>query len=451
MEYGILNNQNQEVYIWDRGRTVSDAQGRITKCVGAYANLTERRQLEAQLRQAQKMEAMGTLAGGIAHDFNNILTGIMGNAELISLDMPENSPMEESLNEILLASNRASDLVAQILTFSHQGKINRQRVDLQPTLNEVEQFLRSSLPASMDIVDVHRGPLPPVVIDTTQIYQAVLNLCTNSWHAIGDRPGRIEISTEVRSFVHNASRPAEELKPGSYVILTIKDDGPGIDGAVRDRIFEPFFTTKPSGKGTGMGLPVVHGIMHNHEGAITIDSLPGEGTTVRLYFPVAPEHEAGPAVDEIEMHPTPAVENQAVPAGQGQSVYVLDDEEMVRKYVRSTLLHLGYTVTVQENPILGIAELESGSFPYDLVLTDLTMPGMTGVEFARRALVIKPDLKIILMTGHLQDDLTEYREIGFCDVLQKPLNVRSLGWALAAAFGIPADSHAVTMPPTKSG
>lgn len=426
LEYRVQHKEGHYVYVWDRGRIVRDDAGQVIKCVGSVTNLTERRHLEAQLRQAQKMEAIGTLAGGIAHDFNNILTGVVGSAELAKFDLTADDPAQASIDDILKASKRAGDLVTQILTFSRQGETVREQVDLLPTIREAHRFLRATIPADIEIYADYPEKLAEVFADPTQIYQALLNLCTNSWHALEGQIGRIELAVSKRKFLENEARPSEEMVAGEYLVLTVKDDGPGMASEVRERIFEPFFTTKDQGRGTGLGLSVVHGIMLGHGGAITVDSEPGEGATFHLFLPVAGKKEGNGEKD---------LDSDTIRRGTGQRILVVDDEQLVRSTVGQILEHFGYDVTMAEDPIEAIAAVETAAVSFDLILTDLSMPGMNGTEFARAAWAIRKELPILLMTGHLRDmEPVEYKKMGFRDVLRKPITVQSLSKSVAAVF-----------------
>lgn len=426
LEYRVRHKEGHYIYVWDRGRIVRDDTGKVTKCVGSTTNLTERRHLEAQLRQAQKMEAIGTLAGGIAHDFNNILTGVVGSAELAKLDLSADDPARLSIDDILKASKRAGDLVTQILTFSRQGETLREEVDLLPTIREAHRFLRATIPADIEIYADYPENLPKVSADPSQIYQSLLNLGTNSWHALEGETGRIEVVVTTRRFLENEARPAEDLSPGKYVVLTVKDDGPGMTAEVRERIFEPFFTTKDQGRGTGLGLSVVHGIMHSHGGAITVEAEPGQGTTFHLYLPVAECSSVGEAKE---------ADSDTIYRGSGQRVMVVDDEPLVRGTVGQILTHLGYETKEIEDPINAIGVLERDPEAFDLVLTDLSMPGMNGTEFARSAWAVRKDLPIVLMTGHLRNlELDDYLNMGFRDVVQKPITVQSMSRSVAQIF-----------------
>ncbi|MES1168446.1 MAG: ATP-binding protein, partial [Oleiharenicola lentus] len=276
----------------------------------------ERALLEAQLRQSQKLEALGTLAGGIAHDFNNILTAIVVNQELAMMDLEHPAELRERLGEISRASNRAKDLVRQILAFSRQQSEQvRAHQRLMPVVQEAMALVRASLPATIEIDQSLDAEAPPVLADATQVHQIVMNLCTNAAHAMRDRPGKLTVRLAARTLDEAQARTLPGLHPGAYARLTITDTGHGMTKAVLARIFEPFFTTKGPGEGTGLGLAVVHGIMRDHGGGIFVDSTPDVGTQFDLFFPAAPVTETGAPVVEA-----------GIVFGHGESVLLVDDE-----------------------------------------------------------------------------------------------------------------------------
>ena len=259
--------------------------GRVERVVGMAEDITEYRTLEEQFRQAQKMEAIGTLAGGIAHDFNNILAAISGYTELARMTLKENPEVREHLGAVLQAASRATDLVRQILTFSRQQPPERRPIQLRPVVAESLKLLRATIPSTIEFDTSLAADAPTVLADATQIHQILMNLGTNAWHAMKDRTGRLQVKLEkcVVDAAHAATQP--RLRPGVYARVSVSDTGCGMDQATLRRIFEPFFTTKPPGEGTGLGLAVVHGIMDSHDGAVTVYSQPGEGTVFHLYFP----------------------------------------------------------------------------------------------------------------------------------------------------------------------
>lgn len=381
----------------------------------------ERRRLEAQLRQSQKMEAIGTLAGGIAHDFNNILGSILGNAELADQDLPEGHSAREFLSEITRAGERARDLVRRILGFTRQQDQLRKAIRLEQVADEVTQMLRASLPARIDVGLDQGSELPSVLADAGQMHQVLMNLITNSAHALADRQGSIRVTLRRISAGSDTSLPVA-LVARDCLQLGVSDDGVGMGAGVLERMFDPFFTTKPVGQGTGLGLSVVHGIVQQHEGIIRVSSTPGVGTSVRIYLPGLGE--------EPELSDAPA---QSVPSGRGERVLLVDDEEALLLMNDRILRRLGYTPVIARGPAHALAMLEDGQ-EIDMVLTDLSMPGMSGIELAARVLRIRPELPIILLTGYdLSSSPEELRVQGIRAVLPKPVTIHALAETLAAA------------------
>jgi len=347
----------------------------------------EKEKLEAQLRQSQKMQAIGTLAGGVAHDFNNILWVILGNTEMGLRKTPKDSPVHSNLQEILTASNRAKNLVDQILAFSRQDEQERSAVQIHIIAKEAVKMLESTLPAIIEIrknIDLSCGS---VFADPTQIHQMILNLGTNAYHAMEDKNGILEISLNVFDVDSKASCP--ELHQGKYVELTVSDSGCGMDKETMERIFEPFFTTKEVGEGTGLGLATVHGIVKSMGGAIKVYSEIGEGTTFRIFLPQHGEENSG----KIE-------KQQELPDLKGnERILIVDDEQQVVKMVQEMLEELSYTVTTVTDSKAALERFASNPDDFDLVITDQTMPEMTGVELAKQIIHIRPDIPILLTTG----------------------------------------------------
>ncbi len=376
----------------------------------------ERHGLEEQLREAQKMEAIGTLAGGIAHDFNNILTGILGAAEL-GLSQAERPKIARKLfASILSAGTRARDLVRQILIFSRQQSVERLPLDLGAAVREALRFLRSVLPASVELQTEFAESLPSVLADRTHIHQIVTNLCNNAWHAIGTRTGGcIQVELQVVEVTAKEALLHPGLCAARYVCLRVSDNGCGMDAATRERVFEPFFTTKPLGVGTGLGLSVVHGIMRSCDGAIVLESEPGKGSTFKLYFPAI----------EIPAEST-TVCPADVPRGQGQRILFVDDEPMLVEVGGSLLEYLGYSAMpfTSAGKALDVYRQQGA----DAVLVDLSMPECNGFDFARRALAVRPKVPVVLMTGFSADlTLEQVRARGFSGLLAKPYSQESLG------------------------
>jgi len=399
---------------------VRGKEGKYYGRIWAFRDITGQRQLEEQFRQAQKMEAIGTLAGGIAHDFNNILAAINGYIELAKMRVTTDPVANKYLEAVLQGGARAVALVRQILTFSHRQEEQRLPVQLRHLVAEPLNLLRATIPSSIEFEVSLASDLPAVLADATQIHQIVMNLCTNAAHAMKGRPGTLGV--RLAHFAADAfmARSIPGLSAGPYVRLSISDSGCGMSQSTLSRIFEPFFTTKAPGEGTGLGLSVVHGIMQSHGGAISVYSTPGEGTVFHLYFPVTAD-DASPVEDAAT----------ETPAGHGERVLVVDDEKPLALLGQTMLQELGYTVENTTSPVEALALVRDQPDSYDLVVTDLTMPGMLGTDLVRELLLIRPDLPVIITTGY-SATLTEQRvlEMGARALLLKPLTLHSLGVAV---------------------
>jgi PAS domain S-box-containing protein len=407
--------------------TISPVQDREGKLVGVskiVRDITQQRSLERQLRQAQKMEAIGTLAGGIAHDFNNILGAINGFAELAKQDAVGNPAVLECLDEVARAGSRATDLVRQILTFSRQSEQQRTHLQLRHIVGEALKLLRATIPSSVQFSINLAADAPVVLADPTQIHQIAMNLGTNAAHAMRGRSGRLEVKLGKIVVDTDMAAANPSLQVGPYALLTISDTGHGMPREVLERIFEPFFTTKAPGEGTGLGLSVVHGIMKAHEGCITVYSQPGQGTTFHLYFPAV-------AADEVAAIPCEVT----VPTGNGERVLFVDDEEALAKLGERMLVRLGYQVDAQTNPGAALEAFRREPQKYALVITDLTMPGMTGIQLAPELLRIRTDLPVILTTGYAANlTLDDVHALGIRELVLKPLSRQSLGEAVHRAL-----------------
>ncbi len=395
---------------------IRSASGSVVSFASVQRNVTNEMHLEKQLRQSQKMEAIGTLAGGIAHDFNNILGAIMGYTEM-SLDMvPKGSLAQLNLEQVLKATNRARDLVRQILLFSRMGEQERQPVTILSSIKEALNLLRASLPATIEIrriVTAH--PDTQLLGDPTQIHQVMLNLCTNAAHAMREKGGTLEIELAEEELSDEDLVSEPDLNPGTYVRLSVRDTGHGIERELLDRIFEPFFSTKGPFEGTGMGLAVVHGIVKRHDGFIRVSSEVGCGTTFDLYFPKLAVSEAPRDSNALD-----------VPRGHGRILFV-DDEVALTRVAREMLESLGYEVTVENGAMEALETFKGRANVFDLVITDYTMPKMTGLELTRGIHAIRPEIPVILCSGY-SEVISEgkLKETGIHEFIMKPIRLREM-------------------------
>jgi PAS domain S-box-containing protein len=380
------------------------------------SDITQRVQLEEQLRQAQKLEAIGLLSGGIAHDFNNILGVITGNAHIARLDLNPDHPANQSVEEILTASKRAANLVRQILAFARPQPHQSRRIRLGKVLAESCRLLRATVPASVEIQVSAPETLPDIIGDETQVQQVLVNLVTNSWHAMSGKPGRIRVSAEPVLLGPDDSASHGDIPPGPYIRMTLSDTGLGMDPETLKRIFDPFFTTKAPGEGSGLGLSVVHGIVKGHRGSISVQSTPGLGTAFQILLPAA--------IAESESRTT---ELESFPQGSGEKILYVDDELPLVNVATILLGRLGYDVRGFTNPIAALDAIRTTPDACHAVITDLNMPAMSGLEFARRVLEIRPGLPILLSSGNLAEAPVEQaRLLGIHGVISKPHSLEEL-------------------------
>jgi PAS domain S-box-containing protein len=395
--------------------TYKDRNGNPKGSIINLRDIREQKRLQHQLQHSQKMEAIGTLAGGIAHDFNNILAAIMGYSELALLDLQIDSPMVTNLNEILKASQRAKDLIQQILSFSRQREFEKKPVDVVPIMKEAVKLLRATLPTTIEILQNFDPDPGRIQGDPTQIHQILMNLGTNAAYALGDKSGVLSIHMQKCELNAESEAIHPDLHTGRYIKISIADNGPGIPKEMQDRIFEPFFTTKEDGKGTGMGLAVVHGIVKSHGGAITVESNVGRGTRFDIFLPAIPQ------VAQEEN-----IISESLPTGSERILYV-DDEQALAEIGKQMLERLGYRVTTRSNSLDALSDFISQPYRFDLVITDMTMPHLTGFELARKLLKIRPQVPIILCTGYSEQVSNLQAEAhGIKGYLMKPLQMQEL-------------------------
>jgi len=384
----------------------------------------ERQVYEARLMRAQKMEAIGTLAGGIAHDFNNILSAIIGYSELALDDIPDGNPALSSLHEVIKAGDRAKDLVSQILTFSRQAKAEKKIVKVSIIVKEALKLLRSSIPSTINIVQNIDPESPAVFADPTQIHQVIMNLCTNAYQSMMDKGGVMSVSLGKATVDEAFAAGHPPLRPGACAKLTVSDTGCGIEPVVMNRIFEPFFTTKEKNRGTGLGLATVHGIVSELSGSIVMESLPGHGSTFDVFLP-------GFAAEAQEK----ASPDANISQGNGERVLIVDDETAILEFAKTMLEGMGYRVSTTSSSNSALELFKRDPSAYDLVITDQTMPGLTGVQLAKKLMKIRKDIPVILITGYSETVSSETAlKQGIKIYLEKPFTRNALASAIYKAF-----------------
>ncbi len=398
--------------------TYLDKNGEVIGLIGAMIDITKRKQaeeerntLQVQLQRVQKMEAIGTLAGGIAHDFNNIIGVIMGCAELSLHGVSKEDSIRRHLKQIINAGQRAADLVRQILTFSRQKDPEKRALQISVIVKEVLKMLRSSLPVTIDIKQNIAPDAGMVLADPTQIHQVLMNLCTNAAHAMRQDGGILEVILANVNLTSEDIKKYVDIKPGAYVELTVSDNGAGMNRRITERIFDPYFTTKKAGEGTGLGLAVVHGIINQYEGGIEVQSEPGMGTTFRILIPrIDAEENVAAEKDPGEL-----------PKGN-ETILFVDDEKSLVEITTIMLERLGYQVIADTSSIEALKRFMEEPSRFDLVITDMTMPHMTGEKLAAEIMHIRPDIPIILCTGFseiISED--KAKSLGIREYLFKPL------------------------------
>ena len=420
-ESGEVNGLEMEFKAKDNSILHSLMFARIIQIAGVsfimtiFHDVTEQKLLEAQLQQAQKMEAIGRLAGGIAHDFNNILGIIIGNIELALDDVPKWNSVHFNLEEIKTASLRAKDIVRKLLSFSRKTDQELKPIEIVPVTKSALKFLRSTIPTTIDIRQNILATDETILADPTQINQLLMNLCINAYHAMEQTGGVIEIGMESIILDEKSVKSYPELNEGHYFKITVRDTGPGLDPEIIDQIFDPYFTTKEVGKGSGLGLAVVHGIVKNHNGAISVTSEAEKGTTFTVLFPLAKR------IPKIDTYNT-----AELPLGN-ETILFVDDEKSIVNMSRRMLELLGYKVEATTSPIEALALFRSKPDQYDLIISDMTMPQITGDNLIKEILAIRPDMPTILCTGFSERiDEESAKEMGICQYIEKPLDKRNL-------------------------
>ena len=404
----------------------AEVQAQTTELQQVNDSLTqeirERKQAEEHLLQAQKMEAIGTLAGGIAHDFNNILSAIIGFAELAVMDLPEGVKSGKSIDEVLKASFRARDLVGRILSFSRKRADEQVPVQIGPVAKEIIQLLRASIPSTINIREHIDSKNSVIMTNPIQVHQVIMNLATNAAQAMEETGGILDVSLCVEDLANDLPGRVPSGMPvaaGRYLKLTVADTGPGILPGIMDRIFDPYFTTKETGKGTGMGLAVVHGIVTGSGGGIRVESRPGRGTRFHVYWPRV--EETGTRA-ETEARRVRGAIPEREPVQGSEHILVVDDEKSLVAITQKRLTLLGYRVTATNQSREALALFTSRAKEFDLVVTDQTMPDMTGIDLAGRLRAVRQDIPIVLCTGNSEAFSPENaKKAGICHVMMKPV------------------------------
>ncbi|MGK7346598.1 MAG: hybrid sensor histidine kinase/response regulator [Candidatus Nitrospinota bacterium M3_3B_026] len=404
---------------------IQDSSGAVTGFIAIKKDITREAMLERHSRRKQKLEAMGMLAGGIAHDFNNILTAVIGYTQLVMENTPKGTETHSDLGEVLTAGKRAKELVAAMLSFSRQAETRKSPLDPAVIVKETLKMLRASIPSTVEVRVSALSGTAQVLADPTQLSQVVMNLCVNAYHAMGEAGGVMEVTLDTVSIDAEEARSLD-TRAGEYVKLTVTDTGVGMDEETLERIFDPFFTTKPLGEGTGMGLSTVHGIVREHGGAITVRSAKGEGSTFEVYIPAGGEGQAR-LEDEEERE-------DSDPGGAGR-ILLVDDEESIARMNRKILEANGYEVTPMTSPAVALETFRENPESFDLVITDQTMPGMTGDKLASEIIQIKPSIPVILTTGFSRRITPEKAHAaGICKLLMKPYTAGTLARAAREAL-----------------
>ncbi|MBF0193589.1 MAG: response regulator [Magnetococcales bacterium] len=429
IEFEMVRKDGSKVHISFEGRVSHKTSEKTFQNHCLLSDISEKRKLETQLRQAKKMESIGTLAGGIAHDFNNILGSIIGFTELALNKTDKNEKTYKYLDQVYIAGLRAKDLVSQLLSFSRQSEYEMKPIEITPLLQETMKFIRSTVPANIFIESNYNAPQSKINADAANLHQLILNLCSNASSSMTESGGRLNVSLSTIE-VSKAKAQSLSISQGPYVLFIVTDNGPGITSENIERIFDPFFTTKDIGKGTGLGLSVVHGIVQNHKGAIEVDTKIDKGTTIKVYFPelTTTSQNNNNTSSLIEPH-----------INTNKTILLVDDEPALVELGVTQLEIMGYTVISTTDPREALEKFQQNPSLFDGIITDQAMPHITGIDLAKKILAIKPDIAVFLCTGFSQTVTPKKaQKVGIRELLMKPLSMSDLSTVLQK--NIPRDN-----------